>query len=100
MSVVKLLRNLQDVRSRVRVDATTVLTIGSRASSFSDKLTLQQIANDHARGRTFFGYKITESAMEDVIDLSLSEIENLQLKVKALEQKLQAIDDVLKGGSV
>jgi hypothetical protein len=30
----------------------------------------------------------------------MSEIENLQLKVKTLEQKLQAIDDVLKGGNV
>lgn len=100
MSVVKLLRNLQDVRSRVRINADTVLTIGSLASSFSDKLTLRQVANDCARNRAFFDYKITESAMEDVIDMSLSEIENLQLKVKTLEQKLQAIDDILKGGNV
>lgn len=48
----------------------------------------------------WFSHKDLRMAKDDVIDLSLSEIEDLQLKVKMLEQKLQAIDDVLKGGNV
>ena len=53
-----------------------------------------------AMGRIIGAYAITPLAVEKIVHLSLSEIQELKLKVKTLEQKLQAIDDVLKGGNV
>ena len=60
-------------------------------------LTLGQVTNYAASGFQLSGYALTNHAVDCVIRESLGEIRSLKSKVKVLEQKLQAISDVLKG---
>lgn len=102
MSVEAMLVQLQTSKARVRSpDGSFLIVAGTNSERYgyagSLALTLGQVTNYAASGFEIGGYALTNHAVECVIRESLAEIRSLKSKVKVLEQKLQAISDVLKG---
>ena len=102
MSVENTLVQLQALKCRVRsADGNFLIVTGTNSErcgyTGSLALTLGQVTNYAASGFEISGYTLTNHAVDCVIRESLGEIRSLKSKVKVLEQKLQAISDVLKG---
>lgn len=102
MSTEAMLMQLQALNARVRSADGNFLIVTQTNSERCEyagslTLTLGQVANYTARGFQISGYTLTNHAVDCVIRESLGEILSLKWKVKVLEQKLQAISDVLKG---
>lgn len=66
-------------------------------SMFSGARSLDSVERGHVRGITIEELSFSTGAVMKVAGDSLAEIRSLKSKVKVLEQKLQAISDVLKG---
>ena len=97
-----MLVQLQALKARVRrTDGNFLIVTGTNNERIgytgSLALTLGQVTNYAASGFEISGYALTNHAVDCVIRESLGEIRSLKSKVKVLEQKLQAISDVLKG---